>query len=123
MCLTLHCRGCLALPPGLCPGLLLQITALVPEGAGVLLCPHPSSPVGDVLSAYLRVPLCLVWDIFPVSGTLSNPAHVYVHTNLPQSCSTLCDPMDCSLAGSSVHGILQAKTLEWVAIPSSRGSS
>ena len=33
-----------------------------------------------------------------------------------QLCSTLCDPMDCSLAGSSVHGILQARILEWVAI-------
>ena len=33
------------------------------------------------------------------------------------------DPMDCSPPGSSVHGILQARTLEWVAIPSSRGSS
>ena len=34
-----------------------------------------------------------------------------------------CDPTDCSLAGSSVHGILQARILEWVAMPSSRGSS
>ena len=33
-----------------------------------------------------------------------------------QSCPTLCDPMDCSLPGSSVPGILQARTLEWVAI-------
>ena len=33
-----------------------------------------------------------------------------------QSCPTLCDPMDCSPLGSSVHGILQAKILEWVAI-------
>ena len=33
-----------------------------------------------------------------------------------QSCSTLCDPMECSLPGSSVHGILQARILEWVAI-------
>ena len=36
---------------------------------------------------------------------------------------TLCDPTDRSPPGSSVHGILQAKILEWVAIPSSRGSS
>ena len=36
---------------------------------------------------------------------------------------TLCDPMDCSLSGSSVHGILQARILEWVVISSSRGSS
>ena len=40
-----------------------------------------------------------------------------------QSCLTLCDPMDCSLPGSSVHGILQATILEWVAISFSRGSS
>ena len=36
-----------------------------------------------------------------------------------QSCPTLCDPVDCSLLGSSVHGILQARILEWVAFPSS----
>ena len=40
-----------------------------------------------------------------------------------QSCPTLCDPTDCSLPGSSVHGILQTRILEWVAIPFSRGSS
>ena len=40
-----------------------------------------------------------------------------------QSCPTLCDPTDCSLADSSVHGILQARTVEWVTISSSRGSS
>ena len=40
-----------------------------------------------------------------------------------QLCLTLCDPMDCSLPGSSVHGISQARTLEWVAISFSRGSS
>ena len=40
-----------------------------------------------------------------------------------QSCPTLCDSMDCSLPGSSVHGILQASILEWVAISSSRASS
>ena len=36
---------------------------------------------------------------------------------------TLCNPMDYSLPGSSVHGILQARILEWVAMPSSRGTS
>ena len=40
-----------------------------------------------------------------------------------QLCLTLCDPMDCSLPGSSVHGILQARILEWVAIPFSKGRS
>ena len=40
-----------------------------------------------------------------------------------QSCLTLCDLMDCSLPDSSVPGILQARILEWIAVPSSRGSS
>ena len=40
-----------------------------------------------------------------------------------RSCPTLCTPMDCSPPGSSVHGILQTRLLEWAAIPFSRGSS
>ena len=40
-----------------------------------------------------------------------------------QSCLTLCDPVDCSLPGSSVHVILQARTLEWITMSSSRGYS
>ena len=51
----------------------------------------------------------------------------YVTTKLAcvhaQSCPTLCNPIDCSLPGSSVHGIFQARMLEWVAISFSRGSS
>ena len=40
-----------------------------------------------------------------------------------QSCLTLCDPMDCSLPGFSIHGILQTRIQEWVTMFSSRGSS
>ena len=48
-----------------------------------------------------------------------------LHTlsEVAQSCPTLCDPMDCSLPGSSAHGIFQTRVLEWVAISVSRGSS
>ena len=46
-----------------------------------------------------------------------------VHAKSLQSCPTLCDPEDCSPPGPSVHGILQARTLGWVVMPSSRGSS
>ena len=46
-----------------------------------------------------------------------------VHAQSLQSYLTLCDLMDCSPAGSSVHGILLARILEWAAMPSSRGSS
>ena len=45
------------------------------------------------------------------------------HAKSLQLCPTLCDPMDCSQPGSSVHGILQARILEWVVIPFSKGSS
>ena len=48
---------------------------------------------------------------------------VVLCTKSLQSCPTLGDPMDCSPPGSSVRGILQARILEWVAMPSSRGSS
>ena len=46
----------------------------------------------------------------------------YVCVLVAPSCSTLCDPMDCTLPGSSVHGILQGRILEWVAISFSKGS-
>ena len=47
-----------------------------------------------------------------------------IHAKSRQSCLTLCNPVYCSLPGSSVHGILQAKRqLEWVVMPSPRGSS
>ena len=49
--------------------------------------------------------------------------HVCVRAKLLQSCLTLCNPMDCSLASSSVRGILQARILEWLAISFSKGSS
>ena len=44
-------------------------------------------------------------------------------SEIAQSCPTLCDPMDCSLRGSSIHGIFQARVLQWVAISFSGGSS
>jgi len=51
-------------------------------------------------------------------------AGVFLCTSgVAQSCPTLCDPMDCSIPVSSVHGIFQARVLEWVAISFSRGSS
>ena len=48
---------------------------------------------------------------------------VIVVVLVTQSCPTLCDPTDCSPPGSSVHGILQARVLEWIAVPFFRGSS
>ena len=42
------------------------------------------------------------------------------NNEVAQSCLTLCDPLDCSLPGSTIHGIFQARVLEWVAISFSR---
>ena len=57
--------------------------------------------------------------------TLLNTSILYTRmcAKLLQLHLTLCEPVDCSPPGSSVHGILQARTLEWAAMPSSRGSS
>ena len=50
------------------------------------------------------------------SGSLPFRVYIPIAAKSLQSCPTLCNPMDCSLPGFSVHGILQARTLEWVAI-------
>ena len=58
--------------------------------------------------------------------SVGNNSHVHKQesgSEVSQSCLILCDPMDCSLPGSSIHGIFQARTMEWGAIAFSRGSS
>ena len=75
-------------------------------------------------------PLCFSAILF--LHTLSPPTSILNDTfflkfesesEIAQSCPTLCDPMDCSPPGSSVHGIPQARILEWVAISLFRGFS
>ena len=61
-------------------------------------------------------PETLTLNELPVNSTVE-------YSEVAQSCLTLRDPVDCSPPGSSVHGILQARVLEWVAISFSRGSS
>ena len=56
-------------------------------------------------------------------GTLQTLSMKVRESEVAQSCPTLCNSMDCSLPGSSVHGIFQARILEWVAISFSRRSS
>ncbi|CAI9154849.1 unnamed protein product [Rangifer tarandus platyrhynchus] len=60
--------------------------------------------------------LCpLHWQVDSALKNLS----VAMSVSVAQSCPTLCGPVDCSPPGSSVHGILQARALQWVPIPSS----
>ena len=58
---------------------------------------------------------------FPVDGASESPGES--ESEVAQSCPTLCNPMECGQPGSSIHGVFQARTLEWVAISFSRGSS
>ena len=58
-----------------------------------------------------------------VTVPLQVPPQNSMKVLVAQLCPTLCDPTDCGSPGSSDHGILQARILEWVAISSSRGSS
>ena len=60
---------------------------------------------------------------FMISIILSIISYEVKWSEVTQLCPTLCDPMDCSLPGSSVHGIFQARVLEWVAISCARVSS
>ena len=59
----------------------------------------------------------------PFSLPVLSTTHVLVPQSFLSQCPTLCDPMHCRPPGTSVHGILQARILQWVAMPSSRGSS
>ena len=61
-------------------------------------------------------------DVFMGTVFIWKNMHVYLFAYL-LSCVQLCSPLDCSKPGSSVHVISQARILEWVAMPSSRGSS
>ena len=80
--------------------------------------------LGDLPSPGIEFTACavspsLLADSFPTEPQGKPKVKVLV----AQLCPTLCYPVDCSPPGSSVHGILQARILEWVAIPFSRGYS
>ena len=64
------------------------------------------------------------WNVIKsLAQFLAHSHHCESESEVVQSCPTLCDPMECSLPGFSVHGIFQARVLEWVAISFSRWSS
>ena len=81
-------------------------------------CHMPSSPPTSPSPRTLI--LAAINLSFKILDRLYPPCGVCL---VAQLCPTLCDPMDCSPPGSSVHGISQARILEWVAISFSRGSS
>ena len=76
-------------------------------------------PRQPILNTFLRV---IFWPKSHITSLLNSKPFMHVCI-CAQSCPILCHPMDCSLTGSSVHGIFQARIMEWVAISFSRGSS
>ena len=89
---------------------------------------HQGSPLG-IMEA-LSIPSVKVVRYMNRKYLLPTGAYVslflkqYMRTcSVARQCPTLFNPMDCGPQGSSVHGVLRARTLEWVAISSSRGSS
>ena len=70
---------------------------------------------------YLSTPVCEGLADGEEVSTESERVPACICAKSLQSCLTLCDPMDCNPPGSFVHGTLQARILEWVAVPSSRG--
>ena len=75
------------------------------------------------LCAALQAPLSLGYSRQEYWSGLPFPSPVHENeseSEVAQLCLTLCDPMDCSLLGSSLHGILQARVLEWGAISLTR---
>ena len=96
----------------------------IPWGSPMATCAKPPTSPVSFLSKWQAIhtavqikPRGLSWYLFVFTLT---PC---MHVNSLQSCLTLCSSMDHSPPGSSIHGIPQARILEWVAMPSSRGSS
>ena len=122
--------------------LVTQLYPTLPDPMGYI--PLGSSVHGDSPGKNTGVGChALLQGIFPTQGTnpgLSHCRWILYHLNhqgsprilewvsewvseVTQSCPTLCDPMDCSLPGLSLHGISQSRILEWVAYPFSRRTS
>ena len=86
--------------------------------------PPPLSLLKPAFYFLIKLFLHMLKQLFtPTISYVSLYLSISVQCSVPQSCLTLCDPMDCSPSGSSVHRISQERILEWVALSYSRGSS
>ena len=81
--------------------------------------PRGGSPPGSPLPGILQAST-LEWVAISFSSAWKWEVKVRSESEVAQSCPTLSDPMDCSLPGSSIHGIFQARVLEWGAIAFSK---
>ena len=100
-----------------------SITLLLVGQQGMFICLTISQK--NLLLVYvLSIPEPYMITLNPtIICFLGQERNIITISLVAQSCLTLCDPMDCGLPGSFFHGILQARIVEWVGIPSSRRSS
>ena len=89
--------------------------------ATLLTCPGSPGPVSPSVASAFAFDGAVVGA--PLQRPLRNLSDTVHACLFAQLCPTLCNPMDCSTPGSSIYGTLQARTLEWVAMSFSRGSS
>ena len=97
-----------------------HIHLLLPKSLPVMSSQLPSKLPTSLSSIFhsLAPPAPFTWFTF-----LCSSHHHLMFVSVTKSCPTLCNSMDCSPPGSSIYGILQARILEWTAIPFSRGFS
>ena len=101
--------------------LIENITTYICHFQHIYICVH------TYIYTYIYIYICMCVHMYVYFFLMDNLCIVLymlscVCAKSLQSCPTLCDPMDYSPPGFSVHGILQARIVEWVAMPSSRGS-
>ena len=84
--------------------------------------PFPTPGDSDPGIEHISCIPCTGEQILYLLSPLGIPLRWVCIRSVAQSCLTLCDPMNCSPPGSSIHGIFQARILEWVAISFPRGS-
>ena len=113
-----HSQGLLYLDEGLTAQLMNKIVHFT---VWKILIFFPPLSLPKRINLYIVRTILFV--LFWFQSCSYNCVHVCMRAQLLQLCLTLCDPTGYSPPGSSVHGILQAGILEWVAMPSSRGSS
>ena len=107
-----HSSLCYTVAP-CCVSILYMLTCI-----GAVVLNHYTLPMKDGVCVLLKVSSLMT----SLTNRIQRKWHC-VCVLIVQSCPTLCNPMDCSFPGSSVHGILQARILEWIAIPFSMESS
>ena len=94
------------------PSVIVEVAAAAAAAKSLQSCPTLCDPMGDSSppgSPSLGFSRQEYWSRLPFPSPMCE-------SEVAQSCPTLSDPMDCSLPGSSVHGIFQARVLEWGAI-------